>query len=64
MNISKQIAFIGSFGVASLLMVTGCSKQLHPTQKDFKQYHINKDVQADPTVVSIYEPFKQKWKPK
>lgn len=60
MNISKQIAFIGSLGVASLLMVAGCSKQLHPTQKDFQQYHINKDVQADSTVVSIYEPFKQK----
>ncbi|MGJ1506588.1 5'-nucleotidase C-terminal domain-containing protein [Sphingobacterium siyangense] len=60
MNISKQIAFIGSLGVASLLMVTGCTKQLHPTQKDFQQYHINSDMQADPAVVSIYEPFKHK----
>lgn len=60
MNISKQITFIGSIGVASLLIFTGCSKQLYPTQKDFKQYHMSDAIQADPAVVSIYEPFKQK----
>ncbi|WP_398451641.1 5'-nucleotidase C-terminal domain-containing protein [Sphingobacterium thalpophilum] len=60
MNLSKQIAFIGSIGIISVLMASSCSKQLYPTQKDFRQYSINSEVQADPTVVSIYEPFKQK----
>jgi 2',3'-cyclic-nucleotide 2'-phosphodiesterase (5'-nucleotidase family) len=60
MHISKQIAFIGSIGIISLLMTTGCSKQLYPSQKNFQQYHINGNVQADPTVVAMYQPFKQK----
>lgn len=60
MNISKQIAFLSSLGIASVFLVTSCSKQFHPTQKDFSQYHISKEIQADPSVVSIYEPFKEK----
>lgn len=58
MKIFKHQLQYVTLGLFFIFLSTSCSKSLSPTQKDFKQYEINKNTAEDTSIVAIYSPFK------
>ncbi|UIR54509.1 5'-nucleotidase C-terminal domain-containing protein [Sphingobacterium sp. SRCM116780] len=56
--LKHQLQYV-TFGILAVLLSISCSKRLSPTQKDFKQYEINKNTSDDDAIVAIYTPYKQ-----
>lgn len=54
---THQLQYV-TFGFLAILLSTSCSKSLSPTQKDFRQYEINKNTVEDTDIVAIYNPYK------